>query len=205
MPGLLRSIRDRSRSVRGSKSGQAIVEFTLITPVLLLLVLGLTDVARAVYDYNVISNSAREGAREAILSYNACSNTGNVCVGSGPPPGSSLVGVDNAISRAGAGIVSYQFATDGTSSQSSASCTPQPNQGCVWVFIVDGTTTNTPCVPPNPATDSWGICDFNAVKQGGHDVVVEIEFQFQPLTAFVAGALGNSTTLWAKSEMKTEY
>jgi hypothetical protein len=164
------------------------VEFTLILPVLMLLILGLADVARAVYDYNIISNSAREGAREAILAYNQCSNTANLtpCVGTGPPAdaGSSIVGVDNAVNRAGAGIVAYQFASDtivpvGPPGRSSAPCTPAPNQGCVWIF--------------------------NANKQGGHNVVVEIEFKFQPLTALVANVLGNSSIFWAKSEMKTEY
>jgi hypothetical protein len=190
------------------------VEFTLILPVLMLLILGLADVARAVYDYNIISNSAREGAREAILAYNQCSNTSNTACGPIPPAGASIIGVDNAVNRAGAGLVAYTFATDtivsvGPPGVRSAPCTPAPNQGCVWVFVIDGTTTNQSCTPPNPTssggTDTWGVCDFNANKQGGHDVVVEIEFKFQPLTALVANALGNSTIFWAKSEMKTEY
>jgi hypothetical protein len=193
----------------GSASGQAIVEFSLVLPLLMLMVLGLADVARAIYDYNIISNSAREGAREAILAYNQCSNTFNPCVGSGPPAGSSVVGVDNAINRSGGGLVGYKFATDdATSHLSSAPCTPAPNQGCVWVFVIDGTSTGS-CTPPNPVssggTDNWGACDFDANKQGGHSVVVEIEFRFQPLTALVADVLGNSSIIWAKSEMKTEY
>jgi Flp pilus assembly protein TadG len=185
------------------------VEFTLVLPVLMLLILGLADVARAVYDYNIISNSAREGAREAILAYNQCSNTSNTACGPIPPAGASIIGVDNAVTRAGAGLVAYRFATDATGARNAAPCTPLPNQGCVWVFVIDGTTTNQSCTPPNPTssggTDTWGVCDFNANKQGGHDVVVEIEFKFQPLTALVANALGNSTIFWAKSEMKTEY
>ena len=199
-----------SRSQPGRNApGQAMVEFTLILPVLMLMILGLADVARAVYEYNIISNSAREGAREAVLAYNQCSNTVNACQ-SPPPAGASINGVDNAINRAGAGLVGYKFATNTIGSRSSAPCTPAPNQGCVWVFVIDGTTT-TSCTPPNPTspggtgTDTWGICDFDANKQGGHSVVVEIEFKFQPLTALVANALGNSTIFWAKSEMKTEY
>jgi Flp pilus assembly protein TadG len=199
----------RRSASAGKASGQAIVEFSLVLPLLMLMVLGLADVARAIYDYNIISNSAREGAREAILAYNQCSNRFNPCVGSGPPAGSSLVGVDNAINRAGAGIVGYTFATDdATQHRSVASCTPAPNQGCVWVFVIDGTTTNT-CTPPNAVssggTDNWGVCDFDASKQGGHSVVVEIEFKFQPLTSLVADVLGSSSIFWAKSEMKTEY
>lgn len=185
------------------------IEFGLLLPVLMLMILGLTDIARAVYSYNIISNVAREGAREAILGYNKCSNTSTSACGPAPSAGATIIGVDNAVTRAGAGLVAYRFATDATGARNAAPCTPLPNQACVWVFITNGTTTSG-CTPPNPqsnpgGTDNWGNCDFNASKQGGHSVVVEIEYKFQPLTALMAGVIGNASIFWAKSEMKTEY
>jgi Flp pilus assembly protein TadG len=47
--------------------GQALVEFALIVPLLLLIVIGLFDLGRAVFAYNAISNAAREGGRTAIV------------------------------------------------------------------------------------------------------------------------------------------
>ena len=47
--------------------GQSLVEFALIAPVLILLLLGLFDFGRAIYALNAISNAAREGARVAIV------------------------------------------------------------------------------------------------------------------------------------------
>jgi Flp pilus assembly protein TadG len=47
--------------------GQALTEFALVLPVLLLVLLGLLDFGRAVYAFNAVSNSAREGARVAIV------------------------------------------------------------------------------------------------------------------------------------------
>lgn len=181
------------------------VEFTLVAPVFILLVLGLVDASRAVYDYNVISNGAREGAREAVLAYNQCLNNDPTGCGSTPPAQASLVGVDAAVQRAGAGVVGIVPATDAVNSTSTPpSCTLKQNQGCVWVFIVNG-TTGTGCSAPNPS-DSWSNCDFNANKEGGnHDVVVEVEFKFAPLTPLVGDAMGNSLIMWAKSEMRTEY
>jgi Flp pilus assembly protein TadG len=44
-----------------------LVEFALILPVLLLLLMGLFDFGRAIYAFNTISNAAREGARIAII------------------------------------------------------------------------------------------------------------------------------------------
>ncbi len=51
---------DRSR-------GQSIVEFALILPVFVLLLVGILDLGRAVYAFNTINNAAREGARLAIV------------------------------------------------------------------------------------------------------------------------------------------
>jgi hypothetical protein len=192
------------------------VEFALLAPVLFLMIMGLADVARAVYDYNVISNAAREGAREAVLQYNQCANDNSVATWkcSPPPPGqSSLVGVDNAMTRAGTGIVAFDFMTNAPGPRRTApACTPAANRGCVWVFMVNIPSTSPPttCVPPNPpsagGTDNWATCDFDPNKRGGaYDVVVEIEFKFSPLTALVADALGQNTIMWAKSEMRTEY
>jgi Flp pilus assembly protein TadG len=43
------------------------VEFALVAPLLLLLILGLTDFARAWNVFQVITDAAREGARQAVI------------------------------------------------------------------------------------------------------------------------------------------
>jgi len=48
--------------------GQALVEFALVLPILLLIILGVVDFGRAVYGYNTIGNAARSGGRVAIVS-----------------------------------------------------------------------------------------------------------------------------------------
>ena len=52
---------------RGERRGQALVEFALIIPVFILLVMGIFDLGRAVYGYNTVNNAAREAARVAIV------------------------------------------------------------------------------------------------------------------------------------------
>jgi Flp pilus assembly protein TadG len=52
---------------RRRQSGQSLVEFALIAPILFIVVLGLVDGTRAVFAYNSISNAAREGARYGIV------------------------------------------------------------------------------------------------------------------------------------------
>lgn len=48
-------------------AGQALVEFSLIIPLFLLLLVGVFDLGRAVFSYNTLTNAAREGARTAIV------------------------------------------------------------------------------------------------------------------------------------------
>jgi len=52
---------------RPRDGGQSMVEFALILPVFVLMLVGLFDVGRAVYAYNTINNAAREAGRLAIV------------------------------------------------------------------------------------------------------------------------------------------
>ncbi|HEX5826850.1 MAG TPA: TadE/TadG family type IV pilus assembly protein [Candidatus Limnocylindrales bacterium] len=47
--------------------GQALVEFALVIPIFLLVLVALFDLGRAVFSYNTLTNAAREGARMAIV------------------------------------------------------------------------------------------------------------------------------------------
>ncbi|MBU6423081.1 MAG: pilus assembly protein [Chloroflexota bacterium] len=53
--------------MRPDEDGTALVEFSLLLPVLLLLILGLFDVSRAVWQENTLAYAAREGTRYAIV------------------------------------------------------------------------------------------------------------------------------------------
>lgn len=51
--------------------GQSLVEFALVLPVLLIILMGIFDFGRAIFAYNAVSNAAREGMRVAIVNQNA--------------------------------------------------------------------------------------------------------------------------------------
>jgi len=59
--------------------GQALVEFALILPVLLLLILGLFDVARAVWQENTLAFASREATRYAIIHGSAATSPVPYC------------------------------------------------------------------------------------------------------------------------------
>lgn len=54
---------------RGARrnTGQALVEFALVIPVFLVLLIAVFDLGRAAFAYNSVTNAAREGARLAIV------------------------------------------------------------------------------------------------------------------------------------------
>jgi hypothetical protein len=59
-------IRLRRRLAHKSR-GQTLVEFALILPVFILILVGIFDAGRAVFAYQTVNNAAREGGRQAIV------------------------------------------------------------------------------------------------------------------------------------------
>ncbi len=57
----------RSALGRASQDGQDLIEYALILPFLLTLTLVLAELALVIFQYNVVANAAREGARAGIV------------------------------------------------------------------------------------------------------------------------------------------
>jgi Flp pilus assembly protein TadG len=55
------------RPRQSTRRGQALVEFALVIPIFLLVLVAIFDLGRAVFAYNTLTNAAREGARMAIV------------------------------------------------------------------------------------------------------------------------------------------
>jgi Flp pilus assembly protein TadG len=54
-------------AARQRSAGQSLVEFALVLPVFILVLVSLFDLGRGVFAYNTLTNAAREGARLAIV------------------------------------------------------------------------------------------------------------------------------------------
>ncbi|MBA3236662.1 MAG: pilus assembly protein [Chloroflexi bacterium] len=63
-------IQRRTSRSHARRRGQALVEFALVIPIFLLMMVALFDLGRAVFAYNTLTNAAREGARIAIVNQN---------------------------------------------------------------------------------------------------------------------------------------
>ena len=57
--------------MRREGRGQTLVEFALILPLLILVLVGIFDAGRAVFAYHTVNNAAREGGRQAIVDQTA--------------------------------------------------------------------------------------------------------------------------------------
>ena len=63
---------DRTKRGRHREKGSVLLEFGLVVTLLLVLMFGIIDFARALYAYHFIASAAREGTRYAIVRGAAC-------------------------------------------------------------------------------------------------------------------------------------
>lgn len=76
-------------------SGQSLVEFTLVLPIILLIMVGVVDLGRAYFSYMTVVNAAQEGARYGAANPTAGTNIDthaqNEAQGSGVNPAQLVV------------------------------------------------------------------------------------------------------------------
>jgi Flp pilus assembly protein TadG len=155
---------------------QALVEFALILPIALFLILGFLDLGRAIFNYATISNMVREGARYAIVDSTAA-GTNNT-----DPP------YQETIAR----INYFAF------SLPKVDTTPT-NMPC---FTKDTTGQDATCT----FTGEDIIIDITRIWNGKsyENIQVEATFAFKPVTPFIAHLLAGapSIDLVARSTMR---
>jgi TadE-like protein len=155
------------RGTRGQRS-QALVEFSLVAPVFLLVLFSAVDVCRLLYAYTAISSAARDGARTASLTgsfFTDCQIIQEVeLVGQGFPvkmDPNSLAGDSDPNNPSGA----------------LQPTTPPPNVGYayIWPAVATGDPPDANC---NSTTQ-------RAISPTVKHVAVEVQYHFVPLLPFV--------------------
>ena len=86
-----------ARRFRRSERGQALVEFALVVPLLIIMVMAIIDFGRAWSLHQTITDAAREGARQSVISNNVTQDSaaaiiGRVIQASGFDPSLATVG-----------------------------------------------------------------------------------------------------------------
>lgn len=123
---------------RDPAAGQSVVEFAMVIPMIMLLILGALDLGRAVYTYNTLAQAAREGNRVAIVNQ-ATTDVRSRAIASAASLGLSSSNVDVC------------FKTSATSQRNCASPStddcPQPSRSIGCLAIVTARVTYQPMTP----------------------------------------------------------
>jgi len=190
--------------VRSSRLGQAMVEFALVAPIVLLLIGATVDIGRGVLINNLLQGAARETARTAALSFNSGSNTLPPSCTSLATPCSQSAVVQGAhlLDSLGATVV-YQDSTGISSPPAYGTyvANADPTQPGT-ITLTGGTGTNTVYVfvyeidqqagNPSPRwscpTAGCVATYGSAVRTSGRQlVVVDLKLKWQPVLAHLLG------------------
>jgi len=194
---------------RGRQRGQALVEFALVAPLLIVVLLIVLDFGRGLFLSTEMATGAREMARQAVLQYNAQSNTAAPSCSPCVVPG-VLPQLQN-IAGIGYGDPVYDLSPSSTTPPSygtyTAGAVGQPGtialsssaaSNTLYVFIYE--------LDPTTGATNWATCDPCAgVRTGnGKFVVVDLKMRWQPIVlAFVGGA--PSLTFDAQTVSREEW
>jgi hypothetical protein len=181
------------------RRGQALVEFALIAPLVLLIIGATIDMGRGLLLYGLLSGASRDMARQASLEYYSGSNS--------LPPGCSALatpcGLKSILTGAhlldslGANVVYLDStATGAPPTYGTYAANADPTQP--GTITLSGATNNTVYVfiyELDPATGatrwscpSCAAASGSAVRIPGHQrVVVDLKFNWQPVMARFLG------------------
>jgi Flp pilus assembly protein TadG len=174
-----------------AQRSQALIEFALVSPVLLLLMFGVVDVGRAIFYYDTLNHAAREGARTAVRASNQLPTDADVL---------------NTVTAQMVGAPVTAPCAQGPVTAS----TPPANSA--WVYITEpnppATVETTP--PPNaPGGENTaaaaGSCSAVNPISGNQQLQVTIRFNLVLITPVVAQATANHVVITAAAVYRTEY
>jgi hypothetical protein len=191
------------------------VEFALVAPTLLLLLLVTLDFGRGIFFYTQMSAGAREGARQAVLFLNRGSNTAPGACGA-PCQVPGVVPQLQALNAFGFPVV-YSDSNSTTSPPSYATCTGGSSSTPATCTLNSTASVNQVYVlvyeigPSSPSSPYWPCPSCGPVRVGvngsnpNHNfVVVDLKMRFQPVTLGFAG-LPSTIDLDAQSVQRMEW
>lgn len=179
------------RQAATSQRSQALIEFALVSPVLLLLLFGVVDLGRAIFYYDTVNHAAREGARVAIRASNQLPTDADVL--------STVTG-----QMLGAPVTA-------PCPQGPVS-TGTPPANSAWVYVTEpnppGTVETSP--PPNApggdyAATANGSCSAVNPASGNDQLQITIRFNLVLITPIVAQATADHIVISAAAIYRTEY
>lgn len=186
--------------VRRHFRGQALVEFALVAPVVLMIIGATVDMGRGLLLYGLLSGASRDMARQASVEYYSGSNTlPPSCTALAAPCGlTSIVSGAHLLDSLGANVVYLDSsATGAPPTYGTYLANADPTQPGT-ITLSPGATTNTIYVfiyelDPASGATRWSCpgcaaANGSAVRVAGHQrVVVDLKLNWQPVLARFLG------------------
>jgi hypothetical protein len=177
--------------VRSAQRSQALIEFALVSPVLLLLLFGIIDIGRAVFYYDTLNHAAREGARVAVKASNQLPTNADV---------------RTVVANQMLGTAVVQPCPNGPLS------TAVPPGNTAWLYVTEPSprTTIDPSPPPNAPGGEYsaaatGSCSAVNPAGGNAPLQVTLRFNLVLITPVVAQATADHILITAAAVYRTEY
>lgn len=157
-----------TRFVRDEEGGQALIEFAFMLPIVLLIITGLFDVGRAVWQENTLAYAAREGTRYAIVHGSGYPDPAQIQY---PPQGlnpGNKTGIVNVVRSAAVGVggvitVDVKWPTNESS--------PGAGDGCYERACAVAVTASAAFIPL-PSQYMLGGA-FQITLKGGSQLVIQ--------------------------------
>ena len=175
----------------GGQRSQALIEFALISPVLLLLLFGIVDIGRAIFYYDTLNHAVREGARTAVRASNQLPRNSDVLA----TVTTQMIGVP---------------VTEPCPQGPITSATPPANTA--WLYVTEPNPPSTVETTPLPnapggenAAPASGSCSAVNPAGGNAQLQVTLRFNLVLITPVVAQATANHIVITAAAIFRTEY
>jgi hypothetical protein len=176
---------------RTGQRSQALIEFALVSPVLLLLLFGIVDIGRAVFYFDTLNHAAREGARTAVRA-------------SGQLPRNADVLATVTTQMIGAPVTA-------PCPQGPVTTATPPNNAA-WLYITEPNppTSIETTPPPNAPGGEFpalaaGSCSAVNPAGGNQQLQVTLRFNLILITPVIAQATANHIVMTAAAIFRTEY
>jgi TadE-like protein len=172
---------------------QAIVEFALVAPLLLLLLFGIVDFGRIIYIYVTLNQAVHEGVRTAIRDSALLPTNSDV---------------ETAVKHHAVDVSLANPCPNGPIT----SAVPPANQG--WLYITEPDPPSTvealsPSLQDAPGGQMWafsnGTCSATNPAHDHSDLQVTIRYNFVPFTPLIQQVTAGRIVISAAATYATEY
>jgi Flp pilus assembly protein TadG len=176
---------------RRGQSSQALIEFALISPVLLLLLFGIVDIGRAIFYYDTLNHAAREGARAAVQAQTPLPTNADVLT---------------AVRRQLIGAQVTEPCPQGPIT------TATPPANAAWLYVTEpnppaGIESTPPMNAPGGEYTGAAAGRCSAVNPAGNNAQIQVTLRFNLvlITPVISQATADHIVVQAAAVFRTEY